>query len=92
MQICEFLLFFFHLGLDNVWNGCRHRQVSNLSPEFVDVLVRDQVLDEKEAILLVEESLLGGQYISIKRISTEIKRNNNQHPGLTEDVVTNLVL
>lgn len=74
------------MGLDNVWNGCCHRQVSNLSPEFADVLVRDQVLDEKEAILLIEESLLRGQYISINCISTEINRNNNQEEKSTSPV------
>ena len=43
------------------------------SPELVDVLLRHQVLDEDEAILLIEESLLGAQQVRLEGVSAKDK-------------------
>lgn len=48
--------------------------MSRWSPESVNVLIRHQILDEEEAILLIEETLLGGQHAIVKRISTKIDK------------------
>lgn len=49
------------MGFNYVWN-LRNSTV----PEPVDVRLRHQVLDEKEAVFLVEEPLLRGQCACIK--------------------------
>lgn len=46
--------------------------ISRQSPESVNVLIRHQILDEEEAILLIEEPLRWGQHVTIKCISTKI--------------------
>lgn len=46
--------------------------ISKHSPKSVNVLIRDQILDKEEAILLIEETLVRGQQAIVTRISTKI--------------------
>lgn len=60
------------MGFNYVWN-LRNSTV----PEPVDVRLRHQVLDEKEAVFLVEEPLLRGQCACIKWVSVQQRGDTN---------------
>lgn len=60
------------IALSTPYPGKKIHDISRRSPESVNVLIRHQIPDEEEAILLIEEPLLWGQHVTVKRISAKI--------------------